>query len=79
MVGKRESQQVVISPNQSMRVEERRKASAAGPDKKVTGLRSFWNFLWQITIHVLGITILGKAFVWNSVSIWLTSKIKERI
>ena len=59
-----------------MRVEEKRKASAAGPD---TGLRSFWNFLWQITIHVLGITVLGKPFGWNSVSIWLISKIKEKI
>jgi hypothetical protein len=75
LAGKRESQQVVISPHQSMRVEERRKASAADPD---TGL-SFWNFLWQITIHVLGITVLGKPFGWNSVSIWLISKIKEKI
>lgn len=48
LVVKRESQEdlLVVSPNQSMRVEARRKVSALGPDKMVTGLGSFRNFLW---------------------------------
>lgn len=30
--------------------------------------------IFSVTIHVLGIMILGEPFDWNSVSIWLTSK-----